>query len=125
MPLPFVMIFLNITTYMMFPGVALSASIASLNSNWSSICIVACYNFINLVAKFLTNFRFLYSNKITFTLVFLRPILYIIFLINATENTFLNNSFIILFNIGLFSFVDGFGIGSLFVLASEKAVEEK
>ena len=53
-------------------------------------------------------------------MIILRISLFTIFILNDLKDTFLRDTAIVITNIAIFSFIDGFGNGSLFVLASEE-----
>lgn len=119
------MIFLNLTSMMMFPGVILKAPVHGLSPTWSTICIIATYNVTNSLAKYLAKYRILYSKKCIYIIIMARLLLFAVFIVNATCNTFLRDTEFIIITLAIFSSIDGLSNGALFVLATEEVFEKE
>ncbi|KAL4429523.1 hypothetical protein ABPG74_014298 [Tetrahymena malaccensis] len=123
MPLPFFMLLSNLCANMMYPAVSLKSQLSGISYTWSCIWIVFMHNISNVVGKHFVAIRSLYNNNVIYSLIILRFLHFIIFIMNAVNNdSIFSADWIICLNIIVFSFSAGYTDSALFILSTEKMI---
>ncbi|EAS06658.2 nucleoside transporter family protein (macronuclear) [Tetrahymena thermophila SB210] len=123
MPLPLFMLLSNVCANMMYPAISLKSQLQGISYTWSCIWIIFMHNVSNVLGKHVVAIRSLYNNNIIYSLIILRFLHFIIFIMNAVNSdSIFSADWIICLNIIVFSFSAGYTDSALFILSTEKMI---
>lgn len=127
MPVPFVLLILFIQTMCFFPGYALKKNLIGVSSDWSCILLILIFNIGETVGKYITVIWMKLNWKTAYIFVFSRFLFFGSFyhIVNGKEFFFFNENFVIILNLFLFSFSQGFLANCLFGFAQINSKESE
>lgn len=121
------MILNYVQTFWVFPGVALMKKLDSVDIAWSILILIFTWNLCDTIAKMLTGYRNFYNKYSIAGMVLFRFLFFITFIILAKNKStsFINTDWFAILNIGVFSFMNGYHTGSLFIMGPESVKDHK
>lgn len=126
-PLPLLVWLIYVQTFMMFPGVALKKQLSGMSKAWSITLLIFVFAIFDTIGKYLSAMRKFYSKKSTIILVFLRFIFFVFYLLMATRDDIpvICDNWFAIFNMALFSLLNGYTTSCAMVLAPEECDNEE
>lgn len=127
MPIPLLLFLLFIQTMCFFPGYALKKNLAGVGPNWSCILLILVFNVGETLGKYITLLWMKLSRNTAYILVFSRFLFFgsFYYLVHGEEFFFFNEDLLIIMNLFLFSFSQGFLANCLFGFAQINSKESE
>lgn len=120
-PYSFLMILINIQTFLLFPGLALSYSLFNLQKAWNEVILLLLFNVFDTIGRYCSLYKIFYR-KYQISVVIMLRFLFIgsfIVLFKKENIGFINNAYFAIGNMAIFAFSNGYLITALFILPTE------
>lgn len=120
-------IWVFVQTFTCFPGLGLQKNIFGLDTNWTGSILVLTFNLGDMMSKFATSYSFFHNNRLNTTLIMLRNLFIVTFILMQTNEDIpvLSSGAFKLVHMFLFAFLNGLCSTICMIMASGAANDQE